>query len=106
MSVNEGGIAKEPGSSVKNKTGTWRTFKPVVTDKFTGCGVCEWYCPDNAIKVEEKDGKKKSSIDYEHCKGCLICVAECPVKAITAEREGSGGEYGQEKGSEENKSKK
>jgi pyruvate ferredoxin oxidoreductase gamma subunit len=23
-------------------------------------------------------------IDYEHCKGCMICVAQCPTHAISA----------------------
>ena len=82
-SVNPGGVVKEPGSASKNKTGTWRTFRPKVTDKCIGCGICEWYCPDKSIKVVDK----KAQIDYEHCKGCLICVGECPSKAITTERE-------------------
>jgi len=25
---------------------------------------------------------KKADINYRHCKGCGICVEECPVKAI------------------------
>jgi pyruvate ferredoxin oxidoreductase gamma subunit len=26
-------------------------------------------------------------IDYEHCKGCLVCVAVCPTHAVEARPE-------------------
>jgi len=82
--VEFGAVVKEPGSSKKNKTGSWRTFRPVVNiDKCIGCGVCEKFCPDSAIKVVDK----KAKVDYNFCKGCLICINECPVKAIEKERE-------------------
>ncbi len=87
-SENEAAVIREPGSSRKNKTGTWRTFRPEVSDKCTGCGMCAWFCPEHCIEVKQKGGKKKATIDYDYCKGCLICVAECPVKAMTAKKEG------------------
>ncbi len=71
-----------PGTSLLNKTGSWRTFKPVVGDKCTGCGICAMYCPENAIEIKVVNGKKKAVIDYDYCKGCLICMKECPFKAI------------------------
>jgi pyruvate ferredoxin oxidoreductase gamma subunit len=43
--------------------------------------VCSEFCPDSAIAV---DAAGRPEIDYEHCKGCLICVAQCPPHAITA----------------------
>lgn len=87
MNVNPGAVVKEPGSSKINKTGSWRTFRPIVTDKCTCCRICEWYCPDSAIKVKETGGKKKAVVDYDYCKGCLICVGVCPQKAIEQEKE-------------------
>ncbi|MFM1892663.1 MAG: hypothetical protein RLZ44_1740, partial [Pseudomonadota bacterium] len=46
-----------------------------------GCWwVCGSYCPDGAIAVE--DGLPV--IDYDHCKGCMVCVAQCPSHAIEA----------------------
>jgi len=27
-------------------------------------------------------------IDYDHCKGCGICVEECPTKALSFIKEG------------------
>ena len=85
--LSKGAVVKEPGSTAKNKTGTWRTFRPVVTDKCIGCGICTMYCPEGAITVKEVKGKKRAVIDYDICKGCLICIEVCPQKAITSEKE-------------------
>lgn len=72
-------IITEAGNSKKNKTGAWRSMKPIVNKKkCIGCGICEKFCPDNSAKVV----KKKAVIDYDYCKGCGICATECPVKAI------------------------
>lgn len=74
----------EPGTSRKNKTGTWRSFRPVVDKKkCIKCGICEGFCPDSCITIE-KDG---STVNYDYCKGCGICANECPVKCIKMERE-------------------
>jgi pyruvate ferredoxin oxidoreductase delta subunit len=85
--LEEAGVVKKPGSAVSHKTGSWRTFRPVVTDRCRGCSICTWFCPENGIKMEEKDGKKVAVIDYDHCKGCLICMEQCPSKAIDKKRE-------------------
>jgi len=74
---------KKPGSSIEVKTGTWRTFKPIVTVKCTGCGICVQFCPEGCIKIKDK----KATISYDYCKGCLICFNECPAKAIESEKE-------------------
>jgi len=78
-----GGTVKEPGSAKVLKTGVWRNFKPVVTEKCIGCGTCVLFCPEGCIKIVDK----KAKIDYDYCKGCMICLVECPVKAIIKERE-------------------
>ena len=78
-------IITEVGSTMKNKTGSWRTFKPVVdASKCTACNLCDMHCPDSAIKVGED---KKAHINYDYCKGCGICAEICPIKAITMERD-------------------
>ncbi len=85
-----GGIITDVGSTARNKTGSWRTFRPVVNfEKCTGCGICEKFCPEGCIVIKEVKGFKgrKSVIDYDYCKGCLICMAECPFKAIDKEVE-------------------
>jgi pyruvate ferredoxin oxidoreductase gamma subunit len=68
-------------TSVKVRTGLWRTMRPVINyENCSGCAwICSTYCPDGAIKVRA-DGYP--DIDYDHCKGCLICVAQCPPHAI------------------------
>lgn len=68
-------------TSVEVRTGLWRTMRPVINyEKCTGCWwICSTYCPDGAITVRDD---KLPDIDYDHCKGCLICVAQCPPHAI------------------------
>jgi Fe-S-cluster-containing hydrogenase component 2 len=47
-------------------------------------------CPDNAIhKIEGAHGY---AIDYDFCKGCGLCVAECPAGAIEMRAEREAGE--------------
>ena len=56
------------------------------------CGVCNLcdncyiFCPDVAIHKQGEDGP--NVIDYDHCKGCGICVEECPRDAMIMEEEG------------------
>jgi pyruvate ferredoxin oxidoreductase gamma subunit len=70
-------------TSVEVKTGLWRTMRPVID--FSRCNHCWWicstFCPDAAIAVTEQGAPQ---IDYDHCKGCMICVAKCPPHAIEA----------------------
>jgi NADPH-dependent glutamate synthase beta subunit-like oxidoreductase len=55
------------------------------------CGNCfecdNWYgvCPDNAV-IKLGPGKR-FAFDYDYCKGCGMCVAECPAGAIVMEPE-------------------
>ena len=70
-------------TSVQVRTGLWRTMRPVID--LERCNRCHWLCstlcPDGAIDVLA-DGAPQ--IDYDHCKGCMICVAVCPTHAIGA----------------------
>lgn len=85
LKFNKGAIIDKPGSTRDYKTGAWRTYKPKIDqEKCIKCGKCWMCCPDGAVK-HNKDGTFE--IDYEYCKGCLICQEECPVKAITSKVE-------------------
>jgi 2-oxoacid:acceptor oxidoreductase delta subunit (pyruvate/2-ketoisovalerate family) len=45
------------------------------------CDNCYAMCPDNAI-IKPGPGQRYT-VDYDYCKGCGICVTECPAGAIT-----------------------
>ncbi len=74
----------QPGTSLNNKTGSWRTHRPIIDPQICiGCSRCAKLCPDACILMQaDKKGQKKAIPDYSYCKGCGICAAECPVKAI------------------------
>ncbi|MHA1684658.1 MAG: 4Fe-4S binding protein, partial [Promethearchaeota archaeon] len=74
-----------PGEGEAGKTGSWRSFKPVLhkdkcvltrSDK-ARCHYCWMYCPENAITKTNPP-----VIDLDYCKGCGICASECPHGAI------------------------
>ncbi|MFH1733114.1 MAG: FAD-dependent oxidoreductase, partial [bacterium] len=44
------------------------------------CDNCMVFCPDAAVSRDPDGGYK---INYDFCKGCGICVAECPRNAIS-----------------------
>ncbi len=73
-----GGVTSE-----LTNTGLWRTMRPVIDHE--RCNRCNWICvsscPDSAIEARE-DGTPE--IDLDHCKGCMLCVAQCPPHAIGA----------------------
>ena len=44
----------------------------------SGCSLCEYVCPQNAIKMAEKDGFLYPEINPELCIDCGLCVKKCP----------------------------
>jgi pyruvate ferredoxin oxidoreductase delta subunit len=77
LKITIGAVVEEPGSSLANKTGSWRSGKKPVRnkEKCIKCMRCWLFCPDNAIS-------ENIETNYDYCKGCGICAAECPVKCI------------------------
>jgi pyruvate ferredoxin oxidoreductase gamma subunit len=75
----------QPLTSLEVRTGLWRTQRPVIDPALChGCAwICGSLCPDGAIA---RVGGRPV-IDYDHCKGCGVCVAVCPHHAIGVERE-------------------
>jgi pyruvate ferredoxin oxidoreductase gamma subunit len=66
-------------TSLAYPTGEWRYSRPVIDPlACNGCGVCEIYCPDSCMWIENK----LAIVDYDFCKGCGICGQECARKAI------------------------
>lgn len=76
-------VIQTPASSEAVQTGLWRTMRPVID--YQRCHRCAWicstYCPEGNISLNQEGYPQ---IDYEHCKGCLICLAQCPHHAIRA----------------------
>lgn len=62
-------IISRPGTSLHNKTGSWRTKKkPKFLQKnCIACRMCVNICPEGCISGEEKNTYKA---DYDFCKGC------------------------------------
>ena len=92
---NELKLYSDPASSLKNKTGAWRNFRPVV-DKMRciDCAICSTSCPEGCINEFESGKTKTPSLkgkyyeaDLDYCKGCGICPEVCPVKCIKMEAE-------------------
>ena len=73
-----------PGSSKEYKTGSWRSMRPIIDEeKCKKCWTCYIFCPDAAIIKCEEHAK----VNYDYCKGCGICAAECKFDAIKIEEE-------------------
>jgi len=51
------------------------------------CDNCFYYCPDMAIKKRDNAGEEKYIILGQYCKGCGLCVKECPRGAIVLKEE-------------------
>ncbi len=56
---------------------SWRIIKPVYNrDVCIDCQNCWVWCPDTSIVSRDK---QMLGIDYDHCKGCGVCVEVCPT---------------------------
>lgn len=49
------------------------------------CDNCRLFCPDLAVIRDQSP--RGRHINYDYCKGCGICVVECPRNATTLEEE-------------------
>ncbi|MCK4538007.1 MAG: FAD-dependent oxidoreductase [Candidatus Krumholzibacteria bacterium] len=93
--VKQNRVPRIPSEEIK---GTFREIKTGYTDELLekeaercfSCGVCNYcdncwvFCPDVAIHRRENEYE----IDLDYCKGCLICVEECPRNALSTREEG------------------
>lgn len=76
-----GPIIAKPGSSQKNKTGSWRTeSKPkFLQTNCIACRLCVLICPEGCIQGDQKN---TFNCNYDYCKGCGNCVEICPKQDI------------------------
>lgn len=64
-------------SSYTATVASWRVIKPVYNrDICIDCQNCWVWCPDSSIISRDK---QILGIDYDHCKGCGVCVEVCPT---------------------------
>lgn len=49
-----------------------------------GCEICATFCPDFSVSVQDDS----AVIDYTYCKGCGICVRECPRGVMVTRQTG------------------
>ncbi len=87
------GCVAPPGGSLTNKTGAWRSMRPVFKhEACIGCKACELVCPEGCVfenpaeqHVLEKPKRREVNhrdFDPDYCKGCGMCAIECPVDDI------------------------
>lgn len=58
---------------------------PVVRQQAcSGCGVCMYYCPEEAISMTEN---RAAVIDQDKCSDCGKCIEICPRGTIVREGE-------------------
>ena len=74
-------IITKPGTSLRNKTGSWRTkLRPKFLQKnCIACNICISVCPEGCITGSEKNSY---IANYDYCKGCGLCAFVCPKKDI------------------------
>ena len=64
-------------------TSNWRIVRPVIDhEKCTRCFTCYIACPDSCWSFNEAE--EKMEWNWKFCKGCQICINECPADALTA----------------------
>lgn len=57
-----------------------RTGIKLNEDQCSGCAICTYLCPFEAVKRDAETGK--TTLDVTKCQVCGICYATCPAKAI------------------------
>ena len=86
-------VSKEFRTSQKEVYGNLTTEQALgEAQRCFSCGMCDYcdncylFCPDGSV-VKQENGQI-NIIDYEYCKGCGICVNECPIGMMEMEKEG------------------
>ena len=64
-------------------TSNWRIVRPVIDhEKCTRCLTCYIACPDACWSFNEKE--EKMEWNWKFCKGCQVCIHDCPADALKA----------------------
>lgn len=90
---------KRPALALDERRQSFKEVNKTISQELAGqeagrcfhCGVCNncencyLYCPEGAIYPQRTGLGYR--IDYDYCKGCGVCMEECPRNAITLEEE-------------------
>lgn len=84
-----GGVNPRFGSTVTSDLSPSRQgYIPVfLKERCINCGLCDSTCPDMVFQFAKgtyngREMMVNQGLDYYHCKGCMRCVAVCPVNAL------------------------
>ncbi len=75
------GTFDEVVSGLEPETALFEARRCLSCGNCFGCDNCFGLCPDNAV-LKLAGVENGYEIDLDYCKGCGICVAECPCGAI------------------------
>ena len=75
-------LAKAYPHAVPEPAGAALWPEITVGDECTGCGVCEQYCPNEAIRSKIKGGRLQRVFTPGLCADCALCALACPSEAI------------------------
>ena len=83
LEIADGAVIPAPvGEQPMMITGNWRTERPVIDhEKCTRCFTCYGACPDSCWSYKEKEDQMEWN--WKFCKGCQICINECPSDALS-----------------------
>jgi Pyruvate/2-oxoacid:ferredoxin oxidoreductase delta subunit len=80
---------KEVQLGITEKEAFYETSRCFNCGQCISCDNCFYYCPDMAIRINNTNEQKEGpyTILEQYCKGCGLCVKECPRGAIVLEEE-------------------
>lgn len=58
-------------------------FTMKISDSCQACGMCAKFCSAKAISINDKMDEMDIFHESLNCIGCEVCVAHCPIQAIT-----------------------
>jgi len=79
-----GPTIRHRGSAALRPTGNWRTERPSSISANASAVFFVIYTARSALRL---DAENFPHVDYDHCKGCMICYEECPTDAISRKLE-------------------
>lgn len=57
-------------------------FDFAVSEGCNACGLCQAMCPSGAWKISRANQNSELKFSITECSGCMLCVNNCPEKAI------------------------